>query len=94
MFVGRNPDGTIYGLWSVRQWAGQEELPLTDPAIVAFLAPKPPLDLSDIDNLNTMLRALALLTRMYANQLKAGTYVTKSVADTKADFMAIFQALP
>jgi hypothetical protein len=68
---------------------GQEELPDNDPAIVAFLAPKPPLDISDIDNLDKMLKALALLTRMYANQLKAGTYVTKTVADTKADFKAI-----
>lgn len=26
MFVARNPDGKIYGKWTVRQWEGQEEL--------------------------------------------------------------------
>lgn len=39
MFVGRNPDGTIYGLWTVRQFPGQEELPADNPEVVAFLAP-------------------------------------------------------
>ena len=42
MFVGRNPDGTIYGLWTVRQFFGQEELQDSDPEVLAFIAPKPP----------------------------------------------------
>lgn len=42
MFIGRNPDATIYGLWTVRQWQDQEELPASDPEVQAFLAPKPP----------------------------------------------------
>ena len=37
MFIGRREDGTIYGLWTVRQWEGQEELPDDDSEIVAFL---------------------------------------------------------
>lgn len=41
MFIGRNPDSTIFGLWTVRQFPGQEELPNNDPEVLAFLAPKP-----------------------------------------------------
>jgi hypothetical protein len=93
MFIGRRADNSIYGSWTVRQWPNQEELPADDPELIAFLAPRP-IDLSNIDNLDKTLKALALLTRQYANQLKAGTYVTKTVADTKADFTTIFQALP
>lgn len=52
------------------------------------------LDTSDIDNLEKVMKSLALLTRKYANELKAGTYVTKTIADLKADFRGIFQALP
>lgn len=33
MFVARNPDGTIYGKWSVKQWDGQEELPDNHPEL-------------------------------------------------------------
>lgn len=94
MFIGRRPDGSIYGAWTVRQFQGQEELEDNDPALVAFLAPKPPLDVSDINNLDKALKSLALLTGQYANALKAGTYVTKSVADVRADFMAVYRALP
>jgi hypothetical protein len=35
MFIGRNPDGTIYGLWTVRQWEGHEELPDNHPDVIA-----------------------------------------------------------
>ena len=39
MFVGRREDGTIYGLWTVRQWKGQEELPDDHADVVAFVSP-------------------------------------------------------
>ena len=42
MFIGRRPDLTIYGLWTVRQWDGQEELADDHPDIIAFLTPPPP----------------------------------------------------
>lgn len=42
MFVGRKPDLSIYGLWTVCQWPGQEELPETNPEVLAFLQPKTP----------------------------------------------------
>lgn len=42
MFIGRKPDNSIYGCWTVKQWDGQEELPADHPDLVAFLAPKPP----------------------------------------------------
>jgi hypothetical protein len=95
MYVQRNAQGQITGVYANPQPGYAEELlPATDPALVAFLAPKPPLDISDIDNLDKVLKAITLLTRKYANDLKAGTYVAKTVADTKGDFMTIYRALP
>lgn len=37
VFVGRREDGTIYGLWQVRQWNGHEERLEDEPEIVAFV---------------------------------------------------------
>ena len=42
MFVGRRPDGSIYGTWTCRQpddadHSGMEELPDNHPDIVAFV---------------------------------------------------------
>lgn len=33
MFVARNPDGSIYGKWTVKQWDTQEELPDNHPEL-------------------------------------------------------------
>lgn len=42
MFIGRKEDNPIYGLWSVRQWDGPEELPDDDAEVVAFVnRPRP-----------------------------------------------------
>ena len=65
MFIGRNLDGTLYGAWSVRQLDDafhprQEEVPDTHPDVVAFLAPKPPIDFSDVTMLQKEFKALAL----------------------------------
>ena len=60
MFVGRRQDNSIYGCWTVRQFEGQEELAEDHPDLLAFLAPRPPLDRSDVDNLEKGLKALAL----------------------------------
>jgi hypothetical protein len=35
VFVSRRPDGSIYGVWTVRQFAAQEELLETDPQVIA-----------------------------------------------------------
>ena len=37
MFIGRREDGTIYGLWTVKQWEGQEEKPEDAPEVLAFV---------------------------------------------------------
>jgi len=42
MFIGRRPDGSIYGTWTVRQWAEQEELPDDHRDVVEHLRPKTP----------------------------------------------------
>lgn len=39
MYIGRREDKSIYGLWTVRQWEGQEELPDNDPQVLAMMAP-------------------------------------------------------
>jgi len=31
MFIGRNQDGSIYGMWTTKQWDGQEEMADDDP---------------------------------------------------------------
>lgn len=59
-FIGRRLDASLYGLWTVQQWPEQEELPNTHPDVVAFTAPKPPIDLSNLDNIEKSLKALAL----------------------------------
>jgi len=46
MFVGRRPDGTIYGTWTVRQpddefHQGQEELPDDHPDVIEFMKDVP-----------------------------------------------------
>lgn len=78
-----NHDWRDYQAWLALGNAPQP----ADPAPV-------PLDISDINNLDKALKALALLTRQYGNEGKAGTFVTKTVADTRADFMSIVRALP
>lgn len=60
MFIARREDGSIYGSWTVRQFNGQEEVPSDHPDLVAFLAAKPGPDLSNVDNLEKGLKALAL----------------------------------
>lgn len=65
---------------------GNVPLPADPPAV--------PIDLSDLDNLDRAIKSNVLLTRQYANQQKAGTYVLKSISDTRADFMTIYRALP
>ena len=65
MFIGRNLDNTLYGCWTVRQsddafHPRQEEVADTNPDVVAFLAPKPPIDFSDVNNIEKGLKALAL----------------------------------
>ena len=53
-----------------------------------------PIDLSDINNLDKVLKTLGLVMRDYCNQLKAGTYTNKSVAELRTDFMTKYQSLP
>ena len=65
MWIGRRLDNTLYGTWTSRQpddvdHPRQEEVADTHPDVVAFLAPKPPIDLSNVDNIEKGLKALAL----------------------------------
>lgn len=71
----------------VLDWVAQgNTIQAADPA------PAPP-DLADINNLDKALKALGLLTRQYCNAIAANTYATKTVADTRSDFMTIYRAL-
>lgn len=65
VYVGRRLDGSVYGVWTSKQPSDAdhpniEELPETHPDVVAFFAPKPPIDFSNVDNLEKGLKALAL----------------------------------
>lgn len=93
-YVQRSLGGAITGVYAQPQPGLAEEfLPADNAEVVAYLAPRV-IDLSNIDNLERTVRALADLTRRYANALKDGTYTTKTRADTKADFKAIYDSLP
>ena len=59
-FIGRRNDTSIYGLWTAQQFPGQEELPDNDAEVIAFRAPRPPIDISDMNNIEKGLKALAL----------------------------------
>lgn len=65
MFIGRKLNNSIYGAWTSRQpddadHPRQEEVADDHPDLLAFLAPPPPRDYSDSDNLDKKLKALAL----------------------------------
>lgn len=93
-YVQRNVGGAVCGCYAQPQAGYAEEfLDDANPEVVAYRATKT-IDFSDTDNLDKALKALALLTRQYANALKGGTYVVKTAADTKSDFMTIYRALP
>lgn len=83
-FIGRREDGSIYGLWTVRQWPDQEELSDTHPDVQAFNPVKPPRDLSELDNLDKTLKA-ALLCVAHVGGL--------TPIQMKALFKAKFEAL-
>ena len=55
--------------------------------------PPPPINLSDMDNMDRILKSIGLLMRDYCNALNAGTYTNKSVAQLKADFAAKYNSL-
>lgn len=123
-FVQRDAGGNIIGVFACLQpEVAEEELPQNDAAVVAYLTPPLPIDLSNVDNLERTLKALALLQRQYANQVHtevrnlavllvqkgvitaaeangltayvgAGGAGAKTVAELKADFAAIYSALP
>lgn len=90
MFIGRNADGSIYGAWTTRQPPDVdhpriEEVPDDHADLVAFLAPKPPLDRSDINNLEKSLKALALCVAQVGGL---------TVPQMKAIFKQKWDALP
>jgi hypothetical protein len=63
------------------------------------LLPPPPVssppatDPSSVDNLDRVLRAMMRVMVTYTNQLKAGTYTTKTAVEVKADFLAAYNAI-
>ena len=66
--------------------AGGGQVDAADP-------PPVPIDLSDMDNMDRILKAIGLLLRDYCNALNAGTYTNKSVAQLRADFAAKYNSL-
>ena len=66
--------------------AGGGQVDAADP-------PPPPINLSDMDYMDRILKAVGLLMRDYCNALNAGTYTNKSIAQLKADFATKYQSL-
>ena len=89
MFIGRK-NNVIYGCWSSRQpddadHPGQEEVADNHPDVLAFLAPKPPIDQSDLDNLLKRDKAILLCVAQVGGM---------TIAQIKAMFKAKFDSLP
>lgn len=65
MHIGRRLDNSIYGCWTSRpandaDHPRVEEVADDHPDVVAFLAPKPPIDQSDLDNIAKRDKAILL----------------------------------
>jgi hypothetical protein len=85
---------------ATKQWNGvsltcrmvdQAEL---DSILSSQNTPRPDMDLSNIDNLDKVLKSIGLLLRQYTNALQAGTHTQKTVAQLKSDFAQIYNNLP
>ena len=90
MFIGRRADNSIYGCWSCKQLDDadhprQEEVPDDHPDLLAFLAPKPSIDFSDVDNVEKALKALGLVVAAWNG---------KTPAQLKAAFKTAWEGLP
>jgi hypothetical protein len=71
-WVWRDGGGAVKGCFRARQPGyAEEELADSHPDVMAFLAPRPPIDLSNLDNLERTLKAQALVFRDYSNALKS-----------------------
>ncbi len=53
-----------------------------------------PDDLAQVDVDQKAFKAAMLVLMTYCNQLKAGTYVTKTPADVRVDFITAWKSLP
>ena len=83
MYVQRNAQGKIIGIFRNQQPGyAEEEVPDNDPSV----APSPPADPNEIDDINPQIQAVALMLAEYCNDLLAGTYTAKTPQRLKADF--------
>lgn len=90
MWIGRRLDNSIYGAWTMRQaddvhHPRQEEISDNDSELLAFLAPRPGIDFSDVDNVEKALKSLALVTANWSG---------KTNAQLKTEFKAAWDSLP
>lgn len=70
-FVQRTSAGAITGVYArLQPGIAEEFLPADNGEVVAYLAPKPPIDLSNIDSLEKTIKATNLNYRNYCNALK------------------------
>lgn len=94
-FVHRRLDNSIASLHRELQ-SGYAEESLADNAaeVITFLALNPPPDLSNMDNMDKVLKAFALVVRDYTNALQAGTHTQKTINQLKADFLTKYNSLP
>ena len=82
-YVQRNAQGKIIGIFRNPQPGyATESVDDNDPEVL----PPPPVDEADINDINPQIQTLALMIREYCNDLKAGTYNNKTLAELRADF--------
>lgn len=84
VFVARRPDGSIYGVWTVRQFEGQEELLHDHPQVLAFVESTNPKTAG----------AAGMVQRQHEDSLEAlDTAIDKLPADQRAAFTLVRQLL-
>lgn len=76
----------VCGCFNQRQDGYAEEfLPDNDPEVIAFLAPRPPIDFSNVDNVEKALKALGLVIAAWNG---------KTPAQLKDAFKTAWDSLP
>ena len=84
MFVSRDENGKIFGLWTTRQHPGQEELADDHADVLAALAPKPAATIATIERENPIthraLRELILALGELYPAAKATPFYTRAKA--------------
>jgi hypothetical protein len=93
MFVGRNPDGTIFGIWTVRQFLGQEEIADSSPEVIAFMS-RTAIDQNDFQNLTKAFRAKCISDLAFRLNVLPSAITLAQIQAERTRIKNIADALP